>query len=47
MCVERVHNLTIMDEEFQALYEYVEHKLLVKTITLYCEGANASVSLTS
>jgi hypothetical protein len=30
VCVERVHNLVTMDEEFQALIEFVEHKLLVK-----------------
>jgi hypothetical protein len=34
-----------MDEEFQALVEYVEHKLLVKTMTLYCEHVSASVTL--
>jgi hypothetical protein len=37
-----------MDEEFQALIEYVEHKLLVNTMMLYFEHVSASgVSLTS
>jgi hypothetical protein len=31
-CVERVYNRTIMDEEFKALLEYVEHQLLGKII---------------
>ncbi len=31
MCVECVQNLATMDEEFQALVEYVEHQLLVKS----------------
>lgn len=30
--VERICNRNTMDEEFQALIDYVEHKLLVKTI---------------
>jgi hypothetical protein len=30
VCVECVQNPTIMDEEFQALVEYVKHQLLVK-----------------
>jgi len=30
--VKRVHNRNIVDEEFHNLIEYVEHKLLVKTI---------------
>jgi hypothetical protein len=30
--VEHVRNRDIVDEEFQALIDYVEHKLLVKTI---------------
>jgi len=32
VCVEHVRNLANMDEEFQALIEYIEYKLLVKTI---------------
>jgi len=30
--VKCVHNRNIVDEEFHTLIEYVEHKLLVKTI---------------
>jgi len=30
MCVERVRNSTIVDEEFQALVEYVKHRLFVE-----------------
>ncbi len=30
ICVERMRNPATMDEEFQALVEYVEHQLLVK-----------------
>jgi hypothetical protein len=32
VCVECVCNLATVDEEFHALVEYVEYKLLVKTI---------------
>ncbi len=32
VCVECVGNLATMDEEFHALVEYVEYKLLVKAI---------------
>jgi hypothetical protein len=30
MCVECVQNLAIVDEEFQTLVEYVEHRFLVE-----------------
>ncbi len=30
MCVEHMWNPTTVDEEFQALVEYVKHQLLVK-----------------
>jgi hypothetical protein len=32
MCVKHFFNRTIMDEEFEALFEYVEHQLLGKVI---------------
>ncbi len=36
ICVERLQNLAIVDEEFQALVEYVEHQFLVKAnVALY------------
>jgi len=32
LCVKHVYNRTIVDEEFDALLEYVEHQLLGKVI---------------